>query len=371
MKQTLISLWLGVAFTIIPLFARAAGTAQAQLVNASVRLYPGDCSCGFGLTWTIHFSTVFTEDPPQANGEIAPLLQPATHTHWSYLVLEDPSMFASATYAELDLPMGDANGNGTPDFFEVNQAVAAGSGGTYATIWNPGYGQLALTWTRAAGARQGSCVLYMNDPILGQMGPFTHAFELTGYTGELTYSPGAAGVTGTIRLEKAGPGSEVLDGPVSFVKAETNRFNRLTLAGGNWTHQTGVFSFSDCELTRDPAHPTVYHGLLENPGGDYRSWKLSIVDTNDADGNGIPDFSDDPVIVIPPRRPALSLSSAQTHLLLWVSGDVGRTHLVQEAASPGSTNWTTVQSLTLTNDPQVLTLPLPAAGPAFWRVKAE
>lgn len=371
MKQTLITLWLGVALAIIPLSARAAGTAQAQLSNNSVRMYPGDCSCGFGLIWTMSFSSFFTEDPTQANGEIAPLNPPATRTHRTYLVLEDPSMFASASYAELDLPTADANGNGTPDFFEVSQGISAASSGTYAVIWGPGYGQLTFQWTRAAGSPQGSCLLTMIDPILGQMGPFTHAFELTGYTGEMVYSPGSNSVTGTISFERDGPASDVLEGAISLVKVPTNRFNLLTLAGGNWTHQTDVFTFGDCQLTRDPVRPTIYSGTLQNVVGAYGSWKWSIVDTNDANGNGIPDFSDDVAVVAPPRRPVLSLSSAQTHLLLRVSGDVGHTHLVQEAASPNSTTWTTVQSLTLTNDPQVLTLPLPASSPTFWRVKAQ
>ena len=369
MKQTLICLWLGAALVIIPRLARG-GTAQAHLSNNSVRMYPGKCSCGFGLTWTMYFSSFFTEDPTQANGEIAPLNQPAARTHWTYLVLEDPSLFASATYAELDLPTADANGNGTPDFFEVNQAISASSSGTYSVIWSPGYGQLMFQWTRAAGSPQGSCRLTMIDPILGQMGPFTHAFELTGYTGELDYSPGTNSITATIRLEKDGPASDVLEGAMSLVKVATNRFNLLTLLGGNWTHQTEVFSFGDCQLTRDPAHPTLYLGTLQNIGGAYGSWKLSIVDTNDANGNGIPDFSDD-VAAVTPRRPVLSLSSVQTHLLLSVSGDVGHTHLVQEATSPNSTDWTTVQNLTLTNDPQTVTLPLPTSSPTFWRVKAQ
>jgi hypothetical protein len=57
--------------------------------------------------------------------------------------------------------------------------------------------------------------------------------------------------------------------------------------------------------------------------------------------------------------------------VLRIGGDVGHPHLVQAAASPNATNWTTVQSLTLTNDPQNVTLPLPIASPTFWRVKAQ
>ncbi len=372
MKRTLLPLWLGVALAIIPLSTHAAGPATVRLSNESVRMYPGDCSCGFGLVWTISFSSFYTENPPSANGEFAPLTQPASYTHWSWLVLEDPSMFASATYAELNLPAADANGNGTPDFFEVGQAISTGSSGIYMVIWDPGYGQLTFQWTRSAGSRYGSCVLTMIDPILGEMGPFTHSFELVEpFAGTLTYTAGSNSVAGTISLAQNGQASGPLTGPLALQKSETDRFNLLTLAGGDLTNQTDVFTFGDCQLTRDPGHPTVYQGSLQNPGGAYRSWRLSIVDTNDVNANGIPDFSDDPAIVTPPRRPALSLSHAQTHLVLRVSGDVGRPHLVQEAASLNATTWSTVQSLTLTNDPQFLTLPLPTASPTFWRVGAQ
>ncbi|MGC3957059.1 MAG: hypothetical protein QM813_03570 [Verrucomicrobiota bacterium] len=371
MKPTLILLWLSTALAIMPSATLATGSATVQLSNESIRMYPGDCSCGFGLTWTISFSSFYTEDPPNANGEFAPLPQPATYSHWSWLVLEDPSMFASTTYAELNLPATDGNGNGTPDFFEVGQSVSTGSSGTYAIIWGPGYGVLNLQWSRTAGSRFGTCLLTMNDSILGLMGPFTHTFELIEpFAGTLTYTPGSNTVTGMISLAQTSQGAPVT-GPVALVKSETNRFNLLTFTGGNWTNQSETFAFDGGQLTRNPGHPTLYQGSLQNPGGNYRTWKLSIVDTNDANANGIPDLSDDPFTIAPPRRPLLALSHAQAHLQLRVSGDVGRTHLVQEAASPSTTSWTTVQSLTLTNDPQFLTLPLPAKSPTFWRVMVQ
>ena len=95
------------------------------------------------------------------------------------------------------------------------------------------------------------------------------------------------------------------------------------------------------------------------------------MDTNDVNGNGIPDFSDDLAVVTPPRRPTLSLSLTSTNLLLRVSGDVGRTHFVQQASTPNATNWTTIQSLVLAQDPQELALPLPASSPRFWRALAQ
>ena len=123
------------------------------------------------------------------------------------------------------------------------------------------------------------------------------------------------------------------------------------------------------ELVRDAA-ANVYRGNLQDSGSAYQSWALSITDTNDANHNGIPDLSDD-LVVPPPRRPALGLSRIPDHLVLTVSGEVGRTHSVQQSTNLSSTNWQTLQSLSLTNDPQSVILPLPAQSPTFWRVLAE
>lgn len=350
-----------------------AATAQVQLFNESIRISPGNCSCGFGLKWTMYFSTLYTENPAVANGEIAPLPQPAARSHWSYLVLEDPSTVVSAVPAEFDVPLsGDADQNGTADFFEVTQEVSAGSTGTYPVIWPPYVGQLEFQWTRAAGSRQGTCLLYMNDPVLGRMGPYTHAFELISYAGDLNYTRGSNHVAGTIQLTQTGGG--LLAGPISFTRswegAATNRFNRLTASSLTWTNEAETFSFAECELKRDLSHPNTYRAALQNPGGSFASWQLSLVDANDANGNGIPDLSDD-LVVAPPRRPVLALSRMPTHLLLSVSGDIGRHHVIQAATNPNAPDWTNVQSLSLTNDPHQVILPLPPSSPTFWRVQAQ
>ena len=371
MKRFFFGFGLNVALVFVASQSCMAGTAQAQLANNSIHIYAGPCSCGFGLTWKIHFSTFYTEDPPYANGEVAPLPLPATHTLWSYLILEDPSLYASGTYAELDLPTTDSDANGILDFLEVNKAVSISTSGTYATIFNPGYGLLTLQWSRAEGSPSGTLLLFMDDPALGQMGPFTHTFELVEqYSGTLTYHPGSTNVTGTMVLVKTSQAPSPLSGSVTFLKSDTNRFDLLTLSSGDWSNQTEVFSFGECQLRRDAAHPMAYSGTLQNPGGAFSSWTLSIVDTNDANGNGIPDFSDD--LTNPtPRRPILLLSCTPTNLLLRVSGDVGRIHAIEQASSLNSTNWQTIQTFTLTNDPQLRTLSLPETTPTFWRVRAQ
>ena len=97
---------------------------------------------------------------------------------------------------------------------------------------------------------------------------------------------------------------------------------------------------------------------------------LSINDTNDANANDIPDFTDDPAVVRP-RAPQLSLALGPTNLWLTLHGDVGHTNLIQEIGSLASTNWQTTLWLLLTNDPQVVSLPRPAGTAKFWRAAAQ
>ncbi len=344
-----------------------AGTAAVQLQNNSVRMNAGNCSCGFGLVWYMHFSTFFTEEPVYANREFAPLPEPGAYSHWSYMILEDPSMFASPTYAELNFPSGDVDGNGIADFFEVGQGVAAGSVGRYAIIWGSGYGQLQFQWTRAAGSRIGSCSLIMIDSILGQMGPFTHTFELVEpFQGTLTYMPGAETITGTLSVARSGQAA--FTGPITLIKSETNRFNSLTLVGGQLSNGGQSIMFNDCHFTRHPAQPTRYSATLRNPNTAYGSWHLSVVDANDIDGDGIPDLSDD--LYAPARPPTLALRRNGSDLQLQISGDIGRVHHIEQAG-PNFSGWTNMSTWILSSDPQTIALPLPEVSPTYYRVRAE
>jgi hypothetical protein len=50
-----------------------------------------------------------------------------------------------------------------------------------------------------------------------------------------------------------------------------------------------------------------------------------------------------------------------------ISGDVGYLHHVLGTASLTTGNWQTNLSVVLTNDPQTVSLPIPAAATRFWR----
>jgi hypothetical protein len=305
------------------------------------------------------------------NGELAPLF--GAYDQWAWFDLDFIGDVLTGTL-NLDLPpFSDANGNGFPDFFEVAQNGSGDSTGAY-SLDSGGSGSVTANWTRNAGSAGGICRL-----TLPGFGEFTHSFEIIEYRGPLTYTPGSNTVTGSVDLTQTGNSANQFQGPVSFVKNSTNRFNQLTLQPGAWTNAAmQTLTFLDDEYLHDSTYPTNYYGYFDFDDGDlntgeldYYTWLLSIDDPNDADKDGIPDFSDDPQTVSPPRRPRLALSRTSTNLLLSISGDLGRVHQVQAAPSLANLNWSNVFSLTLTNDPQIVPLPIPPESQKFWRVLAQ
>ena len=171
----------------------------------------------------------------------------------------------------------------------------------------------------------------------------------------------------------------LIGGPATFVKVATNRLNQLTLQTGTWTNEglQNLILYAPQKFTRRTLWPTNYYGVVEFWDGDpntaeddYYTWELSINDPNDADSDGIPDFSDD--LALPaPRRPTLSLTRTSTNLWVTIRGDTGHVHRIQEIPTLTSTNWVTVLTTNLTADPQVVSLPLPASAPKFWRAVAQ
>jgi hypothetical protein len=270
----------------------------------------------------------------------------------------------------------DSDTNGYPDFFEVSQEINTNSyNGTYHFDFPVGSGAILTTWQRAAGSRQGTCSLYMPD----YLSTFNPTFEILEYTGTLSYVPGTNAVSATISLKQTRATTNTLQGSMQFLESTTDPVNTLNLLQGTFKDASQkTLSFTNHVFYRNVNWPTNYSGYVEfdddgtqNTPHPYAFWVLSITDTNDVDHNGIPDFSDNPQNTQPtaPRPPQLSLITTSTNLLLSISGDTGHTNTIQSTpVLPG--NWHDVMSFTLTNDPQIL--PLPVSGTSgFWRAVAH
>lgn len=370
MKRLVILFIANLAF--LPATARCSGTAQARMFCQSLRLQRAwDQNHQYYLDLTTLGSPL--------NGELTPEdLFSSGYERSTYIVLVDDWYGDQDDGAmALDIPdSSDANGNGLPDFFEVSQAVNnLTSSGAY-DLYYYGTGEVQATWSRSAGASQGICTVQFKPSPYYTWLTFSHVFELSEYTGPLTYTPGSNTVSGIIQLQQTGKPANRLGGSVQFAKSSPDE---LMLQAGMWTNgamQSLIF-FEDWLFREAPWTTNYYdYGWFEfqdgdpgTAGQDYLFWVLSIDDPNDADGDGIPDFSDDPPG--PPRRPLLTLTRGTTNWWLTVHGDPHRLHHIQETTSLASADWQTVISVTLTNDPQTLSLSLATDQSRFWRVLAE
>ena len=337
----------------------AAQTARATHFCWSLRFQQGLGS----FDETLDLSTI----SGTPNGELAPWY--SLYTHSTGFIVDYSGIPITGTL-DLDLPPDpDANGNGFDDSYEVSQAVSGASVGEYTTAL--GGGTVSASWSRGAGSRFGTCSLHLIDDTYGDLGVYHHTFEVLEYVGPLTYTPGANTVSGSVLLTNA---TGQLQGAVSFAKSVSDPYNQLTLAAGGWTNaalQTLVFPSRT--FNRDQLLKTNYFGLiffddgdLNTGAADYQVWSLSIDDLNDSDHDGIPDFSDTPGGG-GPRQPLLTLTRGTTNFLLKISGDVGKLHHILGNTNLIGGNWQTNLSVTLTNDPQTVSLPLPTAKQTFWR----
>ena len=342
--------------------------AQARLYCMSLRFQQG--SGGSGTT--LNLSS--TGGSPY-NGELFPY---SGREYASYFFLYYGGFGTIPGVIYVNLPAStDQNSYGFDDFFEVSQGVSAVTSGSESTTISSG--SVTATWSRPTASPNGTCRLHFVDDTYGDLGNYNCPFTLIEYTGSLTYMPGSNTVSTGINLAQTGNSARTLQGPIHFVKSKTDPFNTLTNQPGVWTNDSAqLLGFDNRVFTRGtPAWPTNYAGYIHfadgNPGttsADYQFWVLSIDDTNDANANGIPDFSDDPSSGAPPHASLLSLSPGPTNLLMAISGDIGHTNQIQEINSLAATNWQVVQTLVLTNSPQALSLPRPAGVSQFWRVVA-
>jgi hypothetical protein len=369
--------------SLISANALAAENAAARMYCTSVVVHQGH-NLPYADTIDLNYSA-----RPDGADELAvwytgsipyDLILPYAGDFISNLAIYD-STYQYTSYGTISLtapPAADVNNNRFPDFYEVARATSTTSFGNY-SYFDPylgyQYGSINATWTRSAGSKSGTLRMTFSDPYWGT---FVSTYEILEYTGTLSYTPGSNTVSGSITLAQTGSPANTQQGAIQFVKSDTNRFDALIIQPGTWNDALATpHYFTNHYFFRDEGFPTNYAGYVEfdddgdqNTAYSFAIWVLSINDSNDVNHNGIPDFSDDPQVTPPPRRPQLSLGSTPTNLLLTIHGDVGHVHSVQKVSSLTSTNWQFVLSLTLTNDPVVVPLTRPASA-TFWRAVAQ
>jgi len=348
----------------------AARAARIEAYCFSVRFQPATAASG-------SFELMTTASPLDAepNGELA--LQgstsPYTHGGAFKLTYQVPGL-THILYGILliDLPLGDADNDGIPDILEVDLGVLEEpTGGTVTS--EGGTGSAAATWTRPAGSRFGTCVLSVSGlrslatPIAET---YTITFEVIQYRGSFPFQRTGDAITAPVKLAQVGAAEHTLAGELAFTRVHESL---LQDSAAVLTDETGAqFPLRPTgDYTRDG---TWFSGVLvfddyftTTAKKDYRLWLGVIADAGDADGDGVPNLSDDDyqggAVVTPP---VLALARTAEGLALTVSGAAGQTVQLERATTLEPPDWEPAQTLTPAGDME--TIPLEGAGERqFWR----
>jgi hypothetical protein len=367
----------------------ATNTANLHLFDRHVWIERGEARVMGQVMSEIVFSSIFDFEPP--NGEFVYFEDaPPGASHATYFLLTDvtlPGFPGIPGELAMELPLGlDNDADGIPDFHQVTNAVSGSRSDGFFVIYDPSdpnqlldSGSVSVQWTRNAGESRGTCVVtWLGEQFITAPLPFTHFFEIAEYAGTYTYVPSGSPVLGNIEATRIGYPDRRIDGPLALELWPGDfSIDGAEILASIWPNAMGrEYTVDAGYLERAAEFPVEYFGELLWSDNDlataelfgYGTFFIGIDDPNDHDSDGIPDLTDPPANAAMPR---LTLSWVGDGFMLGIEGELNQTFQLQTAplltADP---DWTQVDSITLTNSPQTISLPSAAASAGFWRLAA-
>ena len=223
-----------------------------------------------------------------------------------------------------NLPTTDSNGNGVPDFMERQNSCNLSFSGTTYYDQPPGViSSFTGTLTRSAGSTLGSYTVYF--PSSGAS--ISGTWAIGHVEGAATYTRRASS---SLQFNLT---ATELDGTVNSLVGSTtfavNGANQITLAPFTATESNGA-TYRTSQSTTLVRSGTRFVGSLNLDDGnpqtswqDFKNWSLEITDTNDYDGNGIPNISDSPA------RPTLSLTKGTGNISLNLNHQPNQAYVIE------------------------------------------
>lgn len=214
----------------------------------------------------------------------------------------------------LSIPTTDADSNGIPDVLQFDRDgsfTANGSG--FSALGNLTF-SISVRFTRAAGAAVGSYAATTQNS-LGQTNTVNGVYELLSYQGTISYSRGSTNTMAITATILSAP-NVTLTGSTTYTVTSADQVSYPTFtirsnAGDSYQVRAGTLNRSG---TAYRGNFSLVDGLPQTPWADFTEYVLAITDSNDADRNGIPDFSDPtavpPVVTTQPR--ATSATTGQS-----------------------------------------------------------
>lgn len=219
----------------------------------------------------------------------------------------------------LNLPPLDSDGIGIPNFAQRDKAGNASVTGTYTRDW-PNVVTIAITGnlTRSAGSTIGSYSV-VDQATGGSVANIGGTMEVQTYTGNFTYTRGAQNIV-AVTMSRINAGATFnLTGNTPFTVTSANQ---ISLPQFQMTNSVNGALYTVLATTFARTG-NKYIGSLQFADGDMRTswadhtdWVFVITDSNDTDGNGIPDLSDSlpaaPTITTQPQNQTVTVGANVT-----------------------------------------------------------
>jgi len=299
----------------------ASGTVTSYSISLDRAL--GRISDGNGLfNAEVYFSTPDNVSnnypqglPNQLSYELRPS-SPGSSRYSSEFAVWLPNYYGYAFYAGVgiitgDLPTTDSNGDNFSDFLDLSLsggATVTASSSEYAInpftgafVYSGNY-TFSLSFSRSAGSYSG-----IYTAVFTNGSNYTGKFYLEGGSGNAIYDPGAR----TIRFDGNSFSFDTSGSGASTYTVSSQ--NQVAVSGFSFVTSDGITrQVQGFTLNRSGnryrANVVLVDGDPRTPYADFKDCRLEITDTNDWNGNGVPDLSDPPLIPLITSQPQNSVA---------------------------------------------------------------
>jgi hypothetical protein len=287
------------ALLLFPI-ARIAGENTTQIKAYSLSVELASHVNPFGsVVYLTTYDGLSSHPLLTSEGNISEELSPSSanpsHYQADYMIFTGSTMieYGSMTFR---MPSTDSNNNGVFDWLEVSNATNISVGGSIDVQWPSS--SIAIvpfnaSFQRAAGVSTGS-VSYTYDIDTGDGTVSVSAvtsWQVTNLVGELVYNPSR-----NLQLEASAAsygGSYSLSGSSTYTSQSEGT---LQIKQAQLTNQLGNYVLAPLDLARSgysyKGLATLDDGVTGTNWPDFTDWYVILTDTNDADGDGIPDLTD-------------------------------------------------------------------------------
>lgn len=300
-----------------PAIAFAQKTATVAINGDSVQLQPSTVQfvSGYGNV-TAYFTTYNGNGSPLigsggvVSGELRPRVGAPGTYEGGYLVATTVATIDYGPYT-VSIPTTDSDGDGTPDLIQFDKPGSFSSTGSGFSVPGNDPFSISFTFSRAANSAIGTYTAVSRNTT--STATYTGVYALLSYAGSVSYSRGSTNnLAFTITAQATGT---VLTGSTTYTTTSNSSLSyagftvRDTL-GNAYQVQPGTLTRSGTKYRGDLV---LSDGLPQTSWADFTAYRITITDTNDSNGDGVPDLTDPtalPVVLAPPVITSSSTASS-------------------------------------------------------------